>query len=127
MTFKDFNTYQEALLQKVLDMTHTKGREYAHDDEDRFANFKRAAAKKNLTPLQVASVHMDKHLDAIDSYIIEGKVFSGEGIEGRIVDAITYLTLIAGMIREREVNEEEDKRAEQMFHEMSYKKGLAAV
>lgn len=99
MKFQDFDKFQAELLKEVVGMGATKGREYA-SDADRFANFRRLSAQLGLADVQVAWVYTAKHLDAIANYAREGKSHSAEPIRGRIVDAITYLTLIAGMIHE---------------------------
>lgn len=99
MTFEDFDKIQAKLLLEVAGMGSTKGKEYANS-VSRFANFDRAAEKNGVSRLVVANIFLTKHMDAIDSFIKNGKIFSTEGIHGRIVDAITYLTLIDGMIRE---------------------------
>ena|SRR5476651_2014760 len=101
MTFEQFDKYQEELLKQVVDMKSTKGVEYANS-ASRFANFDRLSSRLNISNLAVALVYMTKHMDAIESYISRGRTYSTETIEGRIVDAITYLTLIAGMIKEKD-------------------------
>jgi len=98
MTHEEFDGFQNVLLCKVINMGTTKGKEYSNS-ESRFANFDRAAAELGLTNIQVAWVYVKKHLDGIASFCRTGKELS-EPIEGRIVDAIVYLTLIAGMIEE---------------------------
>jgi len=105
MTHPTFNSYQAELLAKVVGMKDTKGKEYANDDGERFANFNRLAATLDMTNIQIGWVYLAKHLDSISSYCRTGQSFSEEGIEGRIVDAITYLTLIAGMIEEKRCEE----------------------
>lgn len=100
MTHEEFDGYQNVLLCKVINMGATKGKEYANS-ESRFANFDRTAAELGLTNIRVAWVHIKKHLDGIASYCRTEQLFS-EPIEGRIVDAIVYLTLIAGMIAEKD-------------------------
>jgi hypothetical protein len=99
MTFEQFNHYQAKLLEEVVAMKDTKGKEYAHS-EDRFANFNRLASGLGLSNVQIAWVYAMKHKDSIESYIKDAKTYSGETIRGRIVDLITYLTLIGGMIEE---------------------------
>ncbi len=99
MTFEDFDKYSKELLADVEKMRDIKGREYA-GTKDRFDNFNRLAARTNMPRNRVWQVYFTKHLDAIESYIQAGREFSDEGIRGRIVDAITYLTLLAGMIAE---------------------------
>lgn len=98
MTFPEFDKFFDTLIEECRGMRDTKGKEYAHS-ESRFANFDRAAERLGISRTMAASVYLYKHLDAIDSYIKTGTVHS-EAIRGRIVDAITYLTLIAGMIDE---------------------------
>lgn len=99
MTFAEFDAYTEALLTDVRLMRDTKGKEYA-GPKDRFDNFNRLAQRMGLKREQVWQVYFTKHWDAIESYIRDGQTYSTEGIRGRIVDAITYLTLLAGMIHE---------------------------
>jgi hypothetical protein len=99
MTFEQFDKFQAALISKVVKMRDTKGKEYAND-ADRFANFRRLAQQLGMKDYQVGWVYGVKHFDALASFMRTGKEFSSEGIRGRIVDAITYLTLIAGMIEE---------------------------
>jgi len=100
MTHEEFDGFQNVLLCKVINMGTTKGKEYSNS-ESRFANFDRAAAELGLTNIQVAWVYVKKHLDGIASFCRTEKELS-EPIEGRIVDAIVYLTLIAGMIAEKD-------------------------
>lgn len=100
MTFQEFDNYSNDLLSKVTRMRDTKGREYA-GEKDRFDNFNRLAVKcGNLDRKLIWLVYFTKHIDAIESFISNGREFSTESIEGRIVDAVTYLTLLAGMIKE---------------------------
>lgn len=102
MTHKDFNDLQYQLLQKVLQISETKGKEYANSDSDRLANFKRTAEKCGVSPLTVLNVFLTKHMDSLDSYVRQGRTFSTESIESRIVDAITYLTLFYGLVIDKE-------------------------
>jgi hypothetical protein len=99
MTHIDFAVYQTELLEEVVGMGSTKGEEYSNST-DRFANFNRLSAQLGLSNIQIAWIYLAKHLDGIASYCRTETEFS-EPIEGRIVDAIVYLTLIAGMIKER--------------------------
>jgi hypothetical protein len=102
MTFEEFDKFQAELLAEVTAMGETKGKEYAHA-EDRFANFNRLAGELGVSNLTVAWIYLKKHLDSIASYVKDNKTYSVEPIRGRIVDAITYLTLIAGMIEDKNV------------------------
>lgn len=99
MTFPEFDSFFEALIDECRSMRDTKGKEYAHS-ASRFANFDRTSERLGISREMVANVYLDKHLDAIDSYIMHKESYSGENIQGRIVDAMVYLSLIAGMIEE---------------------------
>jgi hypothetical protein len=99
MTFDEFDRVTEQLFDEVRKLRDTKGREYARSS-DRFANFNRLAKELGMSREKVLWVYTAKHLDGIVSFINTGLTFSTEKIEGRIVDAITYLLLLAGMIRE---------------------------
>lgn len=99
MTFEEFDILTDLLLGEVRLMRDTKGKEYT-DGLERFDNFNRLAAELDLPRLKVWQVYFTKHMDAIRSYIRTGQTHSTEPIRGRIVDAITYLTLLAGMIEE---------------------------
>lgn len=101
MTFQEYEIYQKELLDKVVEMGSTKGREYANGD-DRFGNFNRLSERLGTTNLAIAWVYTTKHIDSLESYIRNKREFSTEKIESRIVDIITYLTLIAGMIKDSE-------------------------
>ena len=70
-----------------------KGDDYS-GREDRLANFKRLAKELGLTPQQVLWVYLRKHLDAITSYVKDGKFESCEGLRSRVVDAVNYLVLM---------------------------------
>lgn len=115
MTHPEFNDYQLKLIEEVIGMKDTKGREYANG-EDRFGNFNRLSVQLNLSNIQVGWVYLTKHLDSIASYCRTGQTFSNEGIRGRIVDAITYLTLIGGMIEEG--LEKEDVKVKECKHKL---------
>jgi len=96
MTFDDFDKFQNKLFSECFDIAQTKGKEYANG-ADRMGNFNRLSERLGISPEQVLYVYLTKHLDAIESYVKTGKVMSEEGIRGRITDAITYLTILAGM------------------------------
>ena len=68
MTFSDFDTFQDVLLNEVVRMKNTKGKEYANSN-DRFANFNRLSNELGLANYVVAYVYLKKHLDSIASYI----------------------------------------------------------
>jgi hypothetical protein len=109
MTFGDFAAYQGWVLERVTGMSDTKGKEYANSEDNRFANFDRLSKEikeelgYDLPNYVVGYIFFKKHLDSIKSYIkSRGTGTYSEPINGRFVDAVTYLTLIGGMIEEGE-------------------------
>lgn len=98
MNRADFALVIDGVWDSIHKLNRTKGRDYS-GDEDVLENFKRNAERLGLTKEQVLGVYMNKHLDAIYTYISTGKVES-EGIEGRIHDAVFYLILLLVMAEE---------------------------
>jgi hypothetical protein len=72
------------------------------------ANFERVAQNLNITPQMALLIYMEKHMDAIRTYIRFGSVMS-EPIEGRIKDARVYLSMLRAMVEQKKAIEKEDK------------------
>lgn len=70
----------------------------ATDDKIRLKNFYRNGERLGLPPMKILAVYLNKHLDAIETYLKRGQVES-EPIEGRIHDAINYLLLLYKMVQ----------------------------
>lgn len=96
----------EQTIEKIKSLGQLKGGEYAGDD-DRLANFRRNAKKREVPMELIWAVYIDKHLDAINQYIddiMKGKTRERlEPLEGRCDDAIVYLILFKCMIEERRI------------------------
>lgn len=92
MTFEEFDKIKARFQELENKISDTKGKEYSNG-EDRLANFKRMAKKRNISPIKAAAILLDKHLDAID-FVIDGKKELSESFEQRILDARVYLMLI---------------------------------
>ena len=73
--------------------------EYAHRDENAFANFERVSERLGLSRKQVLLVYMEKHFDGICSYV-QGHRSQRESVTGRINDMIVYLCLLRGMVEQ---------------------------
>jgi hypothetical protein len=97
MTFEEFDKLLDKMHQEETQIAATKGKEYTQGD--RLDNFKRIAKEIGVSPKKVLYVYLKKHLDSIASYIKSEKVLS-ESIEGRILDARVYLSLLRGLIEE---------------------------
>lgn len=101
-------------VEKRLDIAHnifadvdnlllTKGKAYSSLN-DSLANFYRNAERLGLTPFQIWAVYFNKHIDSINNaiqYNPSNPVDSSEGLEGRIRDAITYLTILECLLIEQ--------------------------
>lgn len=103
------NEEMDALLERVFgevrNLRATKGKDYA-GDADVLNNFKQAAQQLGLEPEQIWAVYAHKHWSAVVSYCRNGQTES-EPIAGRIMDIITYCTLLLAMVEEKTVPEEE--------------------
>jgi hypothetical protein len=87
--------------------TRNQGQEeYAHDEENVFGNFERIANLLELSREQVLMTYFLKHVDGIAAYI-KGHESQREDIRGRLTDAIVYLTLLWGMVDDRDENNTE--------------------
>lgn len=102
LTFEAFDDLFEELIKECRNMRDTKGKEYANNNADRLANFKRLASRNGATPLQVWHSFFGKHLDSIESYVKNERTFSTESIRSRFVDLITYAVLGYGLIVDSE-------------------------
>ena len=89
---------------EMAKLSRLKGGEYAGDD-DRLANFRRNAAALGLPMESVWGVYCAKHWDAIMQYIKDEnngvKRERLEGLEGRAMDIIVYMTLFIAMLDEK--------------------------
>lgn len=97
MTYKDAEKVLAKMHKEEMAIAKTKGREYTQ--RDRLDNFKRIGRELGVDPKVILWVYLKKHLDSITNYIKEGKVYS-EPIEGRIMDARVYLSLLRCLIEE---------------------------
>lgn len=105
MTFEEFDVVLDRMIAEERGIGHTKAREYTQGD--RLDNFKRIAAETGITSKQALWVYLKKHIDSIANYIkASADCMPGdqpklsEPIEGRIMDARVYLSLLRGLIEE---------------------------
>ena len=91
----------DACIKACNDILAVKGFDYTQGSPNRLQNFDRNAERLGMRPEQVLAVYMNKHLDAIDTFIKHGRVES-EPIDGRIHDAINYLLLLYKMVKRAE-------------------------
>jgi hypothetical protein len=94
---------------RLSELNQSKGKDYATDQEA-LSNFYDEAKETGLAPEQVWHVLFNKHRAAITTYVREGQIHS-EPIEGRIFDAILYLYLLLGLVRDKAAIAETWERA----------------
>ena len=89
-------------IQKAEELVREDGqKEYAHDENNCFANFERTAAEFGLTREVVLMVFLKKHMDGIVAHV-KGHTSQREDIRERIKDARMYLGLMWGMVEDEE-------------------------
>ena len=101
--------FNELFLDIMTEVKQTRDegqKEYAHTEENVFANFERVAENLNISREQSLMVYLMKHMDGINAWI-KGHKSQREDVTGRIKDAIVYLCLLWGMATEEIVTEEE--------------------
>lgn len=81
-----------------LDAVREEGqKEYAHDEDDAFANFRRAGERLDISKEKILMVFLQKHIDGIYAHL-KGHTSQREDVRGRLKDAICYLCLLWGML-----------------------------
>ena len=97
------NEFDEQFNQMWLDIKSTRDsgqKEYAHTEDNVFANFERVAEGLNISKEQALMVYLMKHIDGINAWI-KGHKSQREDVTGRIKDAIVYLCLLWGMAKDK--------------------------
>lgn len=104
MTEENFWKLQSELFTACKELVEKKNKDYSDKNREFLSFFYEEAAAHGITPLQLLSIMMTKHLNAIKSYCKSGGQNESEPIEGRIMDSINYHTFMLALI--------EDKKAE---------------
>ena len=99
MIHKEFAELVGIAQARQYNLLSKKGSDYTQG-LDRLSNFKLVAEEIGTTPEQVLWVYLAKHLFALRRYVREGRVES-EPLQDRIDDAINYLHLLEGLIRDQ--------------------------
>lgn len=102
-----FGAFRDSIYDGIAELNKKKGADYA-GDEDALANFKEAAADIGVSPYVIWYVYFHKHLSAVKRFVEKGQVES-EPIEGRIDDAILYLFLLRGLIKDEQMKPAEER------------------
>ena len=101
MKSKEMIKLMNTIFDSILKMHKEGQKEYAHDEDNVFANFDRIASQTNTDRKFVLWIYLMKHIDGIASYI-NGHKSQREDVRGRITDALVYLIILWGMINKDE-------------------------
>ena len=102
MTTQEFKKLLETdIMPAISSMRNAGQKEYAHDADEIFANFNRIAHLVEIDRKKVLITYMLKHIDGITAFV-KGHKSQREDVTGRITDAIVYLMLLWGMIKEEQ-------------------------
>jgi len=107
MTKEKFLVILNSTLDKIKSLFDSKNNEYA-ETKDVFANFKKAASGISFHkyPDKVAWEYLTKHLQSIKDIIESRGTNANQDIDEKIDDAIMYLILIKGMLKESQAIDE---------------------
>lgn len=112
MTRDEFATLLHRIQDAEREVRAAGQREYAHDDNNCFANFERVGRYTSIPREKVLMVYLLKHIDGITA-AINGHKSQREDVRGRIKDARMYLALLWGMMEETLPPEGVDTRTHQ--------------
>ena len=101
MNHKQMAKVMENIMKQVGLMRDEGQKEYAHDDNDVFANFNRISHLLGVDRKKVLMTYMLKHVDGVAAYV-KGHKSQREDVTGRITDIIVYLMLLWAMIEEED-------------------------
>ena len=99
MTTKQMNGLMEEILTEIKKTRESGQKEYAHDNDNVFANFERVASTLNITRETALMTYLLKHIDGVVSYT-QGHKSQREDVRGRLTDIIVYTMLLWGMVDE---------------------------
>lgn len=99
--FSAFIQDTQALLDRCIEMLHSKSHDYA-EGGDAFINFKTAAHIAGISPEQTLLTLLGMKLSRLTQLVAKGKQAKHESVEDTMLDVINYVVLLRGMIREQE-------------------------
>ena len=102
MTYQNMKRIVRLQLKEVLKTRDQGQKEYAHDENNVFANFERSSNLLEISREKSLMIFLLKHIDGISAYI-KGHKSQREDVRGRITDAIVYLCLLRGMIEDGKI------------------------
>ena len=125
MKHSEMHKLMDDILKKVTVTRDSGQKEYAHNDNDVFANFNRVAHLLEEDRKKVLMTYMLKHIDGIAAYV-KGHKSQREDVTGRITDCIVYLMLLWGMIEEEDgtiLRKEDDAPLRNVLEKIQHESG----
>lgn len=101
MTRQDAANVMEKVFDELRGLREAGQKEYAHADDNCFANFERVATEAGVSREMALWVYFLKHKDGVASYL-KGHRSQRENVRGRLNDMMVYLCLLRAMIDESE-------------------------
>jgi len=99
MNRKQMSKLMETIQVEISKTRKSGQNEYAHEENNVFANFDRIADALDTTREKVLMTYLLKHVDGIKAYV-NGYKSQREDVRGRLADIIVYSMLLWGMIEE---------------------------
>jgi len=93
MTHEEYEAVAGGLISHAQEIEDAKRPSYTLGSEDVLANFKRVGERTGLTPGQVLSVYLLKHVDSITAALCRPDLPQAEAVKGRFADGLNYLKL----------------------------------
>jgi hypothetical protein len=118
MTNKKFYELMDETFEKSKAIARSKGEDYTKGSVDVLANFKEGGVALGIPPMKVCWVFMNKHYQAITSYVCTDGKSESEPIEERIKDNINYNVLLLGLIKEERENKVLESKIEERVRDI---------
>lgn len=96
---EEMSQIMEQVFEECRQLRGAGQAEYAHRDDNAFANFERLSERMGMSREQVLLVYAEKHIDGIHAWA-RGHKSQREDVRGRINDLIVYMCLLRGMIED---------------------------
>ena len=101
MEKSEFDSFFKLIIDEVKSTRDSGQKEYAHTEDNIFANFERVSNSLDISKEQALMVYLLKHIDGINAWV-KGHKSQREDVGGRIKDAIVYLCLLWAMSEDYE-------------------------
>ncbi|MBC8225909.1 MAG: hypothetical protein H8E74_02045 [Gammaproteobacteria bacterium] len=101
MTTTEMNQLMENIQNQIAETRKSGQKEYAHDEDNVFANFERVANTLDITRETALMTYLLKHIDGVVSYT-KGHKSQREDVRGRLTDIIVYTMLLWGMVEDED-------------------------